>query len=188
VSPIRISAAAVGLVLTLLIVVFATRDTGRDRLTTHLVGAVAPPVIGTTIDGDIWDLDDHRGRWVLVNFFATTCVPCIEEHPELVAFAEAHSGDDPDRPEVRVVSVAFDDRASAVAAFFAQNGGGWPVLAADTGRIAVDWGVVAVPESYLVAPSGHVVAKVVGGVVRSDLEDLLDEAASLLRGAPGGDL
>ena len=192
-SPVRTAATIVGLVLALLVVVFATRDAGRDRLTTHLVGAVAPPVVGTTVDGDAWDLDDHRGRWVLVNFFSTPCVPCVEEHPELVAFAEAHgpvgerADGDPNRPEVRVVSVAFDDRASAVADFFTANGGGWAVLAADTGRIAVDWGVVAVPESYLVTPSGHVAAKVVGGVVRSDLEGLLERASTVPGDSPGVD-
>ena len=121
---------------------------------------------------EVWDLDGQRGRWVVVNFFSTTCVPCIREHPELVAFAEAHVAAD----DVRVVSVAFDDSASAVEAFFRRNGGTWPVLAVDTGRIAVDWGVVAVPESYLVTPSGHVAAKVIGGVEQDDLEDLLDRA------------
>ncbi|MEC8998825.1 MAG: TlpA disulfide reductase family protein [Actinomycetota bacterium] len=192
-NPVRAAAVAVGLVVALLVVVFATRDAGPDRLTTHLVGAVAPPVLGTTVDGEAWDLDDQRGRWVLVNFFSTTCVPCVEEHPELVAFSAAHGpvgervGSDAGRPEVRLVSVAFDDRASAVADFFAANGGGWPVLAADTGRIAVDWGVVAVPESYLVTPSGYVAAKVVGGVVRADLEELLDRASSTLADGFGGD-
>jgi len=170
-SPVRSAAVAVGLVLALLIAVFATRDSSRDRMTTHLVGGVAPAVVGTAVDGSTWDLDDHRGRWVLVNFFSTTCVPCIEEHPELVAFAEAHAS----VGDVRLVSVAFDDRPAAVAAFFAENGGGWPVLVTDTGRIAVDWGVVAVPESYLVTPSGHVAAKVVGGVDRNSREDLLDQ-------------
>ena len=157
--------------MALLVAVFATRDSSRDRMTTHLVGGVAPAVVGTAVDGSTWDLDDQRGRWVLVNFFSTTCVPCIEEHPELVAFAEAHAS----AGDVRLVSVAFDDRPAAVAAFFAENGGGWPVLVTDTGRIAVDWGVVAVPESYLVTPSGHVAAKVVGGVDRNSLEDLLDQ-------------
>ena len=171
-SPVRTAATVVGLVLALLVVVFATRDAGRDRLTTHLVGAVAPPVVGTTVDGDAWDLDAQRGRWLLVNFFSTTCVPCIVEHPELVAFAEAHAGAD----DARVVSVAFDDSAAAVERFFREAGGGWPVLATGTGHIAVDWGVVAVPESYLVTPSGLVAAKVVGGVDRTGLEDLLDQA------------
>ena len=145
-SPVRSAALAVGLVLALLIAVFATRDTNRDRMTTHLVGAVAPAVVGTTIEDSTWDLDDQRGRWVLVNFFSTTCVPCVREHPELVAFAATHSGAD----DVRIVTVAFDDRPSTVA------------------------------ESYLVTPSGHVAAKVIGGVTLDDLEDLLARAVAVV--------
>jgi cytochrome c biogenesis protein CcmG/thiol:disulfide interchange protein DsbE len=170
--PVRVAALAAGLVVAVLVGVLATRDAGQDRFTTHLVGQPAPPMVGTTIDGDGYDLDGQRGRWVLVNFFSTTCVPCIREHPEMVAFAKAHA----DADDVRLVSVAFDDSADAVEAFFRENGGGWPVLAADTGTVAVDWGVIAVPESYLVAPSGHVAAKVIGGVVHDDLERLLAEA------------
>ena len=49
------------------------------------------------------------------------------------------------------------------------------MLASDTERVAVDWGVVAVPESYLVSPSGFVAAKVLGGVTQNYLEDLLVE-------------
>ena len=173
-NPVRTTAMAVGLVLALLIAVFATRDTSRDRMTTHLVGAVAPAVVGVTLDGSSWDLDDQRGRWVVVNFFSTTCVPCIREHPELVAFAAAHA----EAGDVRLVTVAFDDRPSAVAAFFAENGGDWPVLTVDTGRVAGDWGVVGVPGSYLVTPSGHVAAKVFGGGEREELGELLTRAVA----------
>ncbi len=171
-SPVRTAALVAGVLGAVLVGVLATRDAGPGRFSTHLVGQVAPPVAGTTIDGEAWNLDSQRGRFVVVNFFSTTCVPCIEEHPELVAFAAAHA----DADDVRIVSVAFDDSPGAVEAFFRRNGGGWPVLASDTGQIAVDWGVVAVPESYLVTPSGHVAAKVVGGVERSDLEELLEGA------------
>ena len=110
----------------------------------------------------------------------------MEEHPELVAFAGEHDGSDPAVPEVRVVSVAFDDRPAAISRFFADHGGGWPVLPADTGRIVVDWGVVAVPESYLVAPSGYVAAKVIGGVVREDLDGILSRAVAAISGKSAG--
>ncbi len=171
-SPVRSAAIVVGLVVAVLVGVMATSDSGPNRISTHMVGQPAPPLVGTTIDGEQWDLDAQRGRWVLVNFFSTTCVPCIVEHPELVAFAEAHA----DADDARVVSVAFDDSAAAIEKFFRERGGGWPVLATRTGYIAVDWGVVAVPESYLVSPSGHVAAKVVGGIELAELEALLDEA------------
>ena len=56
-NPVRRTALAVGLVLAVLVLVFATRQAGQDRMTTHLVGAVAPPVAGSTLDDDQWDLD-----------------------------------------------------------------------------------------------------------------------------------
>ncbi|HIG25782.1 MAG TPA: TlpA family protein disulfide reductase [Acidimicrobiia bacterium] len=169
---VRVKALLVGAVLLVLVGVMATRESGLDRMTTHLVGQGAPPIEDTTIDGQDWSLSLQRGRWVVVNFFSTTCVPCVREHPELVAFAEAHAAAD----DVRVVTVAFADSPSAVEEFFRTNGGDWPVLATDTGRIAVDWGVVAVPESYLVSPAGFVAAKIIGGVVKADLEAMLAEA------------
>ena len=139
----KVMALVAGLLVAVLIGVLATRQSGPDQMRAHLVGQIAPPVVGTTIDAEVWDLDGQRGRWVVVNFFSTTCVPCIREHPELVAFAEDHVAAD----DVRVVSVAFDDSAAAIEKFFRERGGGWPVLATRTGYIAVDWGVVAVPES-----------------------------------------
>jgi len=172
VRSVRVKALLVGVVLLALVGVMATRESGPDRMSTHLVGQGAPPIEGATIDGDVWRLDLQRGRWVVVNFFSTTCVPCVREHPELVAFAEAHAA----AGDVRVVTVAFADSPGAVEEFFRANGGDWPVLASDTGRVAVDWGVVAVPESYLVSPAGFVVAKVIGGVVQADLEAMLVEA------------
>ena len=175
-NPVRVAALAVGLVGAVLIGVLATRQAGPDRVSMHLVGQVAPPIVGTTIDGEVWNLDDQRGRFVVANFFSTTCVPCIREHPELVVFADAHAEAD----DVRIVSVAFDDSPTEVEVFFRQNGGGWPVLAEDTGRVAVDWGVVAVPESYLVSPSGHVAAKGGGGIEAADLESLLAGAKRTL--------
>src|SRR5690606_12069380 len=98
--------------------------------------------------------DDHRGEWVVVNFFASWCGPCRQEHPELVAFSERHAA----RGDASVVSVAFSDAEDDARAFFEELGGDWPVLIEGTGRIGIDFGVTGVPETYLVAPDGTVVA------------------------------
>ena len=78
----------------------------QDRL--DLEGQLAPSIVGTTVDGDEFDLDDHRGEFVIVNFFQTTCIPCRQEHPELVAFQEAYGP----AGFATIVSVAFDDEPS----------------------------------------------------------------------------
>ncbi|MBA2281299.1 MAG: TlpA family protein disulfide reductase [Acidimicrobiia bacterium] len=170
--------AAVGVLVfvALLVVVLATRQPAADRIAeSPLLGQAAPAVAGTTLDGDRFSIADEQGRFVLVNFFATWCVPCQQEHDDLVAFSETHA----DRGDASVVSVVFDDATEDARAFFAENGGDWPVVVGDDGEIALDYGVLAVPESFLVAPDGSVLARVVGGVTAEGLESLLRRVQGL---------
>lgn len=157
----------IAVALALLIVLLATGDPASERAEDGLaLGRVAPLIEGETIDGERFNIDDHRGKWVVVNFFSTTCVPCIVEHPELVRFSEDHRG----AGDAIVVSVAFDDSANNVREFFEENGGDWPVLVDDTGPAAIAYGVTGVPESYLVSPTGIVADKLIGGIEAADLE------------------
>jgi cytochrome c biogenesis protein CcmG/thiol:disulfide interchange protein DsbE len=164
---------AVAAVLVPLVVVLATRDSATDRVAeSPLVGSAAPPIVTTTLDGEPFDLDALRGRWVVVNFFATWCTPCRVEHPELVAFADAHEA----AGDAAVVSVVFDDEPDDVAAFFEEAGGAWPVI--DGQGVILDWAVAQVPESFIVAPSGLVAAKVTGGVSQAGLDQLIDQLST----------
>ena len=84
-------AIPIGVVLALLIVVLGTRKAAVDRtVTSPLIGKQAPAVKGTTLTGQQFDLG-RQNRWVLVNFFASWCVPCVQEHPELRAFQQEHA-------------------------------------------------------------------------------------------------
>jgi cytochrome c biogenesis protein CcmG/thiol:disulfide interchange protein DsbE len=150
---------AVGILALLipLVVVFATRDTQRSTATDTALGEPAPAITGTDLAGRPYDIDHHRGEWVVVNFFATWCAGCVLEHPELVEFSERHADGG-----ASVVSVAFDDDSVAVAGFFEERGGSWPVLIAGVDGVAINYGVTAVPETYLVSPAGFVVDKLVG--------------------------
>ena len=163
----RTRAIALGLAVLLagLVLVLATRDSATTRMAkSPLVGRLAPAA------GEL-DLAEHEGRFVLLNFFATWCVPCRAEHDDLVRFANAHAvtGD------ADVVSVVFSDKPEEVQKFFARNGGDWPVFEDEDGAIATAWGVSGVPESYLVAPDGTVVAKLIGGVRYDRLEEFFAE-------------
>lgn len=158
-------------VLAVLVWVLATRDSALQRkASSPLLGKLTPALVGVTTGGESFDIDSWRGRWVLVNFFSTTCVPCVKEHPELVEFDERHSVAD----DARIVSITFADSAANVAEFFAVHGGDWPVLAEGSYSAAVAYGVTGVPESYLVAPSGVVVWKRIGGVTADAIDDIIE--------------
>ena len=85
-----------------------------------------------------------------------------------------------------MLSVVFDDTTENAEEFFAEEGGGFPVIIGDDGDIALDYGVAKVPESYLVAPDGTVVTKIIGGVTVDGLEQILDDAEAELAGPDGG--
>ncbi len=179
----RVALAVAGVMALLFgVLIVATSRSGdpKESASSPLVGAEAPPLAADTLDGDTVDLRDYRGSWVLVNFFATWCVPCQVEHPELVRFSEQHAGPG----DAFVISVAFQDEPADLEAFFAKNGGDWPVAVGDTSSIALDYGVVKLPESYVVAPSGVIVAKVSGGVKAEDVDRLI--AAATEASAQGG--
>ena len=153
-------------------VVLATRDSALQRsASSPLLGKLTPALTGVTAEGEPFDIDNWKGRWVLVNFFSTTCVPCVVEHPELVDFNERHAPAD----DVRIVSIAFGDTVSNVQEFFETHGGDWPVLAEGVHAAAVAYGVTGVPESYLVAPSGVVVWKQIGGVQADAIDNAIKQ-------------
>lgn len=173
--------AIVAVVVVGLVAVLGTSQPASDRrVNSPLVGKPVPALAGSTIDGGRYDIDDQRGRWVVVNFFATWCVPCIQEHPELVAFDKEHkvTGD------ASVVSVVFSDEPAKARAFFKARGGDWPVLVDDSA--ALDFGVPKVPETYLVAPNGYVASKITGGVTQRDLDATIARIEQQAQQAQGG--
>jgi len=174
----RNAAIAVGIVVIALIALLATGKTNDQRQpSAKIVGQIVPAVSGTTLTGAPYDIDLHQGKWVVVNFFASWCTPCRIEQPELVKFAAAHEA----AGDVEIVSVAFQDKDADVAQFFATAGGDWPVLVGDTGSIALSFGVTAVPESYIISPTGQVVAKF-EGVTEAALDSVI---TSMTAPAPG---
>ncbi len=155
-------ALAVAVALGALFVVLAGSEPGRaTRVESFLLGRPAPPAVGTTLDDAPFDLARRKGSWVVLNFFDPTCVPCVEEHPELIAFAEQQAQLADGAELYTVINRGGDD---AVRAFFADNGGGWPVVRDPTGAISVAFGVAKVPETWVIDPNGVVRVRYPGPV------------------------
>jgi cytochrome c biogenesis protein CcmG/thiol:disulfide interchange protein DsbE len=167
-----IIAGVVAVVAVLLVVLLATSPQGEQPTTSPLLGKLAPDIKAADTSGQEFRIDDYRGRWVLVNFFATWCAPCVQEHPELVAFAQRHAY----ARDAAVVSVAFNESPNTVRKFFDSHGGDWPVIAQGNGQFALDYGVVKLPESYLIAPDGTVVDKFDGGIRADDVDAVIAKA------------
>ncbi len=175
-------ALAVAFVIGALVVVFARSDSAADRdARSRLVGQPAPILAGDTIDGGTFDLAGRRGRWVVVNFMASWCTPCRQEQTELVAFSNRHA----QAADAEVVAVLVNDTPDAVAEFFAKYGQAGPAVLDPDGQAYVDFGVVKVPETYLVDPDGIVVAKVNGAVSADGLDGALAGLAQARAGGGG---
>jgi cytochrome c biogenesis protein CcmG/thiol:disulfide interchange protein DsbE len=165
------TAIVVGVVVALLVVVLATRKSSQSSLPDNpLIGKVAPvidaPAVGT---GGRVTLAAAKGKFVLVNFFNEWCVPCIQEHPELVKFSERHkvAGD------AQLIAVNHGGDISAEGDFLSKQGGDWPLVDDPRGALALDYGVRGQPETFVIDPNGIVVTRIAGPSTADGLDGLL---------------
>ena len=157
--------------------VLAGSDAENDTsgvIDSHLLGEAAPSVRSTTLDDEPFDLARRKGSWVVLNFFNSTCDPCVAEHPELVLFAEQQSVLGAGGAELYTV-LQFGDRIDNVRAFFDDRDGDWPVVRDDDGGINVSFGVAQVPETFIIDPDGVVRLRWAGAIDAQTLTRLLQE-------------
>lgn len=172
----RMVAIGAGVVVLSLVGLLATREPAQSTVApSALTGKAAPAVVGESLDGETVRLSDFRGKYVVLNFFASWCVPCQREHDDLVAFSQRHEA----RGDAQVLAVIFSDERSAAREFFDERGGDWPVVSDPNGQVALDYGVRGPPESFLIDPNGVVLTRIVGEVTYDGLERLLAEANRL---------
>lgn len=144
-----------------LAVVLASRF-GADpgMVESPLIGGPAPGFDLTTLDGtDSVSLDDLEGNIVVVNFFASWCLQCRAEHPDLVATSDAFGGDG-----VTFVQIGYQESPAESLGWLQEAGMSvWTHYLADPGsRTAIAYGVFGIPETFFINESGTVVAKIIG--------------------------
>ena len=124
-----------------------------------------PSLRVTTLDGAHYDLAAHRGKWVVVNFWATWCTPCLKEMPELSAL-------DAMREHIEVIGLAYDDiQPAELKAFLQKHPVVYPVAIVDTYAPPADFATPrGLPTTYLIAPDGKVARQFLGPVTAKDVE------------------
>ena len=150
---------------------------GRDprEVSSPMIGQPAPAWTLTTLDGATLSSEDLAGRPYIVNFWASWCGPCVDEHPVLTGTQAAH-GD-----EVALVGVLYQDTPSDAEAFLARYGDtGYPHVVDDDGRLAIDFGVTGPPETFFVDAGGIVRDRQFGPLS----EELMDRRLASIGVAP----
>lgn len=175
----RMVAIAIGFVLVALLLVLVNASPNpSENADSPLLGQPAPAIETTTLDNEQFDLARRKGSWVILNFFNSTCVPCRNEHPLLLAFA-ANEASARDRAEL--YTVINDDNDESVAAYFQKFGGNWPKLRDPSGAIAISFGIAKVPETWIIDPNGYVRLRIAGQLS----DGLLEEQMAALKASFG---
>jgi cytochrome c biogenesis protein CcmG/thiol:disulfide interchange protein DsbE len=131
-------------------------------------GSLAPDFTLADLDGHPIHLDELRGRPVVVNFWASWCVPCVEEFPLLNQAAERHAADG-----LVVVGIVYQDRTEAARAFMERYGATWPAAMDPGERVASAYGILGPPQTYFIGRDGTIVARQIGQFSAASLEEKL---------------
>lgn len=127
-----------------------------------------PAIHVTTLDGKTFDLAAQRGHWVIVNYWATWCVPCIAEMPELSRYLVAHKN-------VRAIGLAFDDSEPAdIKAFATKHPVIYPLAQVTLDKPLKDFDEPrGLPTTWVIAPDGTVAKKFVGPITPALLDSVI---------------
>jgi thiol-disulfide isomerase/thioredoxin len=135
------------------------------------VWAQAEPVDFTLPDvhGETQHLSQYRGQWVVVNFWATWCAPCLAEIPDLQAFHDAHQGKGAVVVGINMESIERDRLRD----FVKEHTIGYPVWHMEPAVETALGKVFGLPTTFMVNPQGEVVAREMGAVTGAEIEDFI---------------
>lgn len=132
-----------------------------------------PALRVATLGQGEYDLADHRGKWVVVNFWATWCAPCLKEMPELSAL-------DAMNEHIEVIGLAYEDiDVAAMREFLDSHPVVYPIAIVDVYAPPADFATPrGLPMTYLIAPDGKVAERFLGPVTAVDIEQAIAAAGA----------
>jgi len=184
---IVLAALPLAIFIGLALIFWTQLNSGRDisEIPSALIGTKAPfhdlePLAGATRDGapvPALTAKTAAGKLTLVNFWASWCVPCRQEHPFILSLSRD--------PRLTVLGVNYKDGSENALRFLGELGNPYAAIGLDpVGKMAIDWGVYGIPESYLVGPDGTILYKKVGPFDDKSLKEGLYPAIEKALGAP----
>lgn len=168
-----------------LMFLYALKTGDPTRLPSALIGKPAPRLALAPLEGlldagrpvpGIDGADLARGEVSVVNFWASWCVPCVQEHPVLVELGR--------RTGVALFGINYKDQATAARRFLGHYGNPYRAVGVDgNGRAAIEWGVYGMPETFVVDGHGRIVYKHIGPISIEAMESRLIPAVEKARKA-----
>ena len=173
-----------GVAFTALLGFGMTRD--PREIPSPLVGRSAPAFTLETLGGDSISLADARDAVTVLNFWASWCLACRQEHPALVRAWERY---EVPGKGVRFLGIVYQDTRANAERYMERHGGGWTNLLDPDTRVAIDFGVYGVPETYFIGADGRIAHKHAGPVTDRLLVEQIERllAATPPVPAPGAD-
>ncbi|MBI2325237.1 MAG: TlpA family protein disulfide reductase [Chloroflexi bacterium] len=167
------AAIVVALVGLVVVLAFGFRRDPQD-IRTGTVGRPAPAFDLERLDapGRV-RLADLSGKIVIVNFFASWCIPCKEEAPALVRVWERYR-----KADVVFVGIVYQDSPQAAKEFHDRLGQTWPIAMDDNARTALAFGVFGIPETYFIGTDGVIAGRRIGAIDEATLIRGIEELRS----------
>jgi cytochrome c biogenesis protein CcmG, thiol:disulfide interchange protein DsbE len=147
---------AIGVFLAIAVIGILFLALGRDpqKIESPLIGRPAPGFALREVgSGAPVSLTQFRGKPVVLNFWATWCGPCYEEHPILVANARRLGS------QAQFIGVVFQDTEEKIMKFLNDRGSAYPTVIDEAGKTAIAYGVGGIPETFFLKADGTIVAK-----------------------------
>lgn len=164
-------ATVVAIVALVAVLALSFRRDPHD-LRTGTVGKPAAPFTLERVDGaGPLTVRPGDGRIVVVNFFASWCIPCKQENPALVRVYERYRAS----PDVLMVGVLYQDSREGGLRYVGDNGVTWPTVDDDQGRVAFSFGVFGIPETYFIGADGVIAGRHIGPIDEQTLANGIED-------------